>query len=423
MVRLVFAVVLVVLVSSQSRAAREWPASMSVGEADAAALTRRRAHRECTRPRWMMALVATSVLMVSLVACSRREEQAPARSPRVEKDTVVFDPGSPQIASIQTAAVELPRDASLQLHGRLVWNEDRTVRVFSPIAGRVIVIYARVGDHVGAGQTLATLEAPEVGVAQSEASKAEQDFILAQKNLTRVEELQAVGALPLKDLQAAQADLVRASTERTRTRARLRTYGTDGAVDQRFVLRSAIAGVVVERNLNPGQEARPDANPERPYFVISDPRQLWFLLDIGEGDLAAVTPGAAVRITATALGAEHGMGRVAHVADLVDPQTRTVKVQGIVDNVDRRLKAEMFITGELKVPSPRGLFVPARSVYLHGDRNYVFIDAGGGRYVRRPVTVGPRDGDRQLVLDGVTPADRIVVDGVLLLDKILAAGD
>jgi len=238
-----------------------------------------------------------------------------------------------------------------------------------------------------------------------------------------VEELQAVGAAPLKDVHAAQADLARASAERARTQERLKLYGTNTIVDQRFALRSAIPGVVVERNLNQGQEARPDASPDKPYFVVSDPTRLWFLLDVGEADVATVEPGAEVKIGATALGEARVTGRIAHVAHFVDPQTRTVKVQGTVDKADRRLRAEMFITAELKASSARGLLVPTRAIYLRGDRNYVFVDAGGGRYVRKRVQIGPLENGHQLVLEGLEPTDKIVVDGTLLLEKILADKD
>jgi membrane fusion protein, heavy metal efflux system len=366
-------------------------------------------------------LIGPVALAAVLGACGRAEDAAPAPAPpRVEQDSVVFDAGSSQRASIQSARVESPRDAALRLHGRLVWNEDRTVRVFSPFAGRVVTISARVGDRVGVGETLAVLEAPEFGAAQSEALRVEQDFVLAQRSLARVEELQAVGAAPLKELYAAQADLARATAERARTRERLKLYGTDAVIDQRFALRSAIAGVVVERNLNPGQEARADASLDKPYFVVSDPTQLWFVLDVAEANIGVVGPGAEVIIGATALGEERVKGRIAHVADLVDPQTRTVKAQGTISDSDRRLKAEMYISAELRTASARGLLVPTRAVYLRGDRHYVFVDAGGGRYVRKPVKIGLRDEDRQLVLEGLEPMDRVVVDGSLLLEKLFA---
>ena len=120
------------------------------------------------------------------------------------------------------------------------------------------------------------------------------------------------------------------------------------------------------------------------------------------------------------LGDETVTGRVTHVADSVDQQTRTVKVRGTVENKDRRLKAEMFITAELKIASAPGLVVPAKAVYLRGDRNFVFVQSGEGIFTRRPVTLGTAFNGSQVVLDGLSPDDKIVVDGTLLLQGMLA---
>src|SRR5262249_44810682 len=150
---------------------------------------------------------------------------------------VVFAPGSPQIASITTVPIEPRREMALRFNGRLVWNEDRTVRVFAPFAGRVTEIAVRPGDRVKKGQTLAVLAAPELGQAQAEARRAEQDFQLASKNLARVEELAMAGVAPAKDLQAAQADLARTKAEKERTLAKLKLYGKTDAVDQTLALR------------------------------------------------------------------------------------------------------------------------------------------------------------------------------------------
>jgi hypothetical protein len=67
--------------------------------------------------------------------------------------------------------------------------------------------------------------------------------------------------------------------------------------------------------------------------------------------------------------------------------------------------------------------VPTRAIYLRGDRNYVFIDTGGGRYLRTRVQIGPLRGGHQVVFGGVTPTDKVVVDGSLLLEKILSQKD
>jgi cobalt-zinc-cadmium efflux system membrane fusion protein len=372
-------------------------------------------------------LILTTLLLLAallLTACNPPAEKAAVAQPRVEGQAVVFPAGSPQLAALITEKVEPRREAVMRFTGRLVWDEDRTVRVFSPLGGRVMSIGVKLGETVRAHRMLAVIAAPELGSAQSDARKAEQDDLLAKKSLTRVEELHAAGVAPLKDLQAAQAEAARAAAERARTTERLALYGAASAtVDQRFTLAAPIGGVVVERNLNSGQELRPDAQTDKGLFVISDPSHLWFVLDVVEADVGAVHAGEEVQIGATMLGDDTLTGKIINIADFVDPQTRTVKVRGTLDNPQRRAKADMFVTAKLKVPSVRGFVVPTNSVFLRGEQNYVFVDAGNGRFVRKPVLLGPTSEGRQVVLDGLTAEDKVVVDGGLLLEGLLAAKD
>ena len=365
------------------------------------------------------------VLLVAVLAfgCGEKEKEAPPSVKIESHSVVIFPPGSPQIASVVSVPIEQRRDMVVKFNGRLVWNEDRTVRVFAPFGGRVTDIAVRPGDRVKAGQTLAVLAAPELGVAQSEARKAEQDYSLAQKNLARIEELAKAGVAPAKDLQQAQADLARTQAERSRTREKLRLYGKTNAVDQTLQLKTPIAGVVVERNLNPGQEIRPDSQGDKALFVVSDPTQLWFLLDVAEKDVGMVKSGTEIRLQSTSLAEDEVRGKVTHVADFVDPQTRSVKVRGVVDATDERLKAEMFIVGKLKLPAPGGFLVPARAVYLRGEQHYAFVDAGNGRYERRALRIGPISAGNQVVLEGLAASDKVVVEGSLLLERILASKD
>lgn len=366
------------------------------------------------------------VVSIALLAgCNEPAQKSPLPPARVEGQAVIFPAGSTQTAALLSEKVEPRREAVLRFNGRLVWDEDRTVRIASPFGGRVQSLAVRLGDKVRAGQTLAVIAAPELGMAQSEARKAEQDDALAQKSLARVTELVEAGVAPAKDLQAAQADAARAAAERARTQNRLRLYGgaASAQVDQRFALASPIAGVVVERNLNPGQELRADAQTDKGLFVVSDPTRLWFSLDVAEADIGMVKPGAEVQIGATMLGDDTLPGKITNVADFVDPQTRTVKVRGTLENPERRVKAEMFISATLRVPAVRGFVVPTKAVYLRGEQSYVFVEAGEGRYVRKPVRLGPTTNGHQVVLEGLAAEEKVVVDGALLLERLLASKD
>jgi cobalt-zinc-cadmium efflux system membrane fusion protein len=130
-----------------------------------------------------------------------------------------------------------------------------------------------------------------------------------------------------------------------------------------------------------------------------------------------------VRISAAMLGQETIGGRITNVADFVDPQTRTVKVRGTLENPGRLAKAEMYVTAELKVPDTRGFLVPTKGIYLRGEQYYVFVDAGKGRFVRKAVRLGPTMNGYQVVLEGLAADERVVTEGNLLLERLVASKD
>src|SRR5712691_4173020 len=153
-----------------------------------------------------MKILPRLLVAAVLAGCNQAAEKVAAPPPRVYKYAVIFEPASPQLGSVHTASAEPQREAVLRLNGRVLWDGDRTARVFTPLAGKVMSISVRAGDAVKAGQMIAVLSAPEFGSAQAEARKAEQDFLLAQKNRARIEELHAAGVAPAKDLQVALAE-------------------------------------------------------------------------------------------------------------------------------------------------------------------------------------------------------------------------
>ena len=97
--------------------------------------------------------------------------------------------------------------------------------------------------------------------------------------------------------------IVAARAERDRAEAVLANYGgSDKSTNAVYILRSPIAGVLVDKNINPGQELRADLmlanapNLFAPSFVVSDPTKLWLQLDVAESDLPSLQPGQRLRI-------------------------------------------------------------------------------------------------------------------------------
>ena len=363
--------------------------------------------------------ICVLVALFLLASCGAKEPATPETRPTVQGQTITFPSESPAIARLAVERVEAPLERDIVLPARLTWDEERTVRVFPPFAGRVTRLIAKVGDRVAAGAPLAEMMSPEFGQAQADAAKAQADLALATQALSRQRELNEHGVTSAKDLQQATADLARARAESDRALGRLSAYGSAAGAGSSFVLKSRTGGTVVERNLNPGQELRPD-QPGSPLFVITDPTHLWVTVDTNESDLGSLKVGTSLVIMSNQFPEDAFAGTLTQLSDFVDPVSRTLKVRGSVPNPDRTLKGEMFVSARVKLPKGDTPTVSAKAVYLSGVRNYAFV-RNGNTFTRRPVRVGREVDGRMPVLSGLQEGEEAVIAGNLFLDQIIAS--
>jgi membrane fusion protein, heavy metal efflux system len=367
------------------------------------------------------AIAFSSLLFVG--GCKSDSPSPPAPEPAVNGQNVSFPPKSPQLEVLKLETVVERDGAAHRLTGRVVWDEERTVRVFTPFAGRIEAIRVKVGDHVRAGQVLATVGSPDFGQAQAELHKAEVDSALTEKSLARQRELLAHAVAAEKDVQSAEADFLRAQAELGRVRARAALYGADSA-EHRFPLRTPLPGVVIEKNVNPGQEVRPDQMTSNmpALFVVTDPTRLWVQLDATEHDLGLLRAGQTVSLRTPAYPEETFAARVESITDFIDPVTRAIKVRATVDNPERKLKGEMFVVAEVRDEQRRSLMIPAESTFLVGAKHYAFVEQQTGQFTRVEVGVGKEVNGWIIVTSGIHAGQRIVSSGALLLEQLLETG-
>jgi membrane fusion protein, heavy metal efflux system len=352
-------------------------------------------------------------VIIALAACGKEPELAKVAAVTTEGDRAILS--EPDKADfLKSAIVKKDQGSTLRLPGRLVWNEDHTVRVVPQLAGRIQKITVEIGSEVKAGQILATLSSPDYGQAQADASKAQADQQLAKHALERQRELHDAGIVADKDFQQTEAEATRAQAEADRASRRL--AGLGGASDGSYILRSPLAGVVVERNLNPGLEFRPEQSSD-PLFVVTDPTSLWIRLDASEADLAALKAGEKISLQVKQYPNERFAGVIRHVGDFVDPATRTIRVRGDVPNPDRRLKGGMFVTALIELPPTQALLVPVAAVFLVDEQRFVFVEEATGRYLLRAVQAGPERDGRIEILSGVKEGEKVVIEGNLHLIK------
>lgn len=371
-----------------------------------------------------LASVASAALSaLILAACSEPVPPAPEASSAVlQGNQLRYAAGNPQLALLTVVDVKPSTAVAIDLPARLTWNESRTQRIFPAFAGRVTAIRADVGQTVKAGAVLAQMASPDFGQAQADAARASVDAQLTQKSLARQKELLVAGVIARKDFEQAEADAARAQAEVSRAQARTKLYGGAGGVNQQLGLTSGINGVVVERNLNPGQELRPDQSGVGvpALFVVSDPTSLWVQIDARERDVASLKVGSQFELIVPSLPNEKFIGKVLTSSDAIDPTTRTIKVRGEVANPDRRLKAEMLASARLERHLGGGLVIPASAVVLRGTQHTVYVQSGPGTFEPREVRLSYQDSKQAVVARGLEAGDKVVSENVLLLARQFA---
>jgi cobalt-zinc-cadmium efflux system membrane fusion protein len=363
-----------------------------------------------------------SVTLALLSACQEAPAPVSAPSPPILQNNQIRYPADhPQLALLNDETVTLADNLRVELPAKLVWNEERTQRIYPAFSGRVVGIHVDLGQAVQVGTRLAQLASPEFGVAQADAARAQADLSLAQKQLRRQQELFEVGVLARKDLEQSQADEARAQAEWARAHSRVRLYSAAAGVDQNLSLQSGIHGVVVERNINPGQELRADQSGPGtpPLFVITDPQQLWVQIDAREIDLPSLKPGRDIRIKVPTLPDASFTAQISAVADYIDPSTRTIKVRAVVPNPQRLLKGEMLATAHFERSFTDTVRVAASAVFLRGTQHMVFVQVTPGVFEPRSIVVLHEGPHEVLVGEGLKAGERVVVQNGLLLAREL----
>jgi cobalt-zinc-cadmium efflux system membrane fusion protein len=362
-----------------------------------------------------LAVVLLALGIALLVTGGRHPGALAAVSETPPPGEVFLAPGSPKLASIGVDTVRSRREKVVAvLPAQLVLDEDHTVRVTSPVAGRVRSLDAAPGDRLAAGGALAHIVSSDVAQAQSDLQRAEAALTTASAGLTRARDLFAHQVIAQRDLQQAINDSAQARAERDRAQARVQQLGAGLSVGQEFVLRAAIGGEVVDRTANPGMEVRPDLST--PLFTVSSLDTLWLTASVYERDLGAVRRGERVLFTTEALPGRTVVARVSYVSSALDPVTRTATLRALVPNVDGSLHPATF--GEVKVVAPDisgEPVVPTLALVTHGAETVVFVEAAPGHFAMRPVRVTDDDGETAVIVGGLRVGELVVTRGSLLL--------
>jgi cobalt-zinc-cadmium efflux system membrane fusion protein len=392
---------------------------------------------------WRYRQVASAALMLAaLIVGALGYLSARADAPSAPKADAAAKPADSrsveltdsQLQMISLGAVDA-RTFPLQREavGNIDFNEDMTTQVFPPYQGRIVQLFAKLGDNVAKAQPLFTIESPDLIQAESSLIAAAGILDLTTKALERARQLHDIQGMADKDLEQSISDQQSAEGALRASRDGVAIFGKSEmeidrmvqarTIDPLLVVLSPVSGRVTARNAAPGVFVQPGNTPA-PYSV-ADISRIWMNASVAESDMPLVKKGQEIRVSVMAFPERAFAGRISTVGSTVDPQLHRGLVRAEVDDPKHELLPGMFASFVIVTGDPvTAAAMPLDGVVREGDGSMtVWVTADGHHFTQRVVKLGLQSGGYDQVVDGVRLGERVVVKGAIILDNMVNGGE
>ncbi len=312
---------------------------------------------------------------------------------------------------------------TLRLSAQVELDQHGVARIGASVTGRVTRIDAILGQNVKKGQCLALLSSIELGKAQSDYLKARSQVNLQRLTVERAKRLLQSGVIATAQMQERQSVLNEAEVDLRAASDQLQVMGMSEADLKRLdkersihsfsPVTSSIDGVVIERNIAIGQVVQPTDS----LYTVANLSHLWLVAEIPEQQAYWAREGDQVQAEVPALPDQEVSGKLIYVADLVNPDTRTVTVRMALENPQQLFKPQMLATLKISKPGAQTLVVPGQAVVRENDKDYVFVQTAPNRFELREVRLGRDEGQQRPIVDGLKAGEPIVVKGAFHLNN------
>jgi cobalt-zinc-cadmium efflux system membrane fusion protein len=335
-----------------------------------------------------------------------------------------------ELLGVETAKVEIRKPVKL-LHAtaEIQFNANRLFHIGPRVSGRVVGVFADLGEEVRQGQRLALIDSVELGKAISDYLTFKTSVEVHEAHFNREQRLWEKRVSSEKEMLDAKAAYLQAKAEFEAAENSLHLLGLSeqDILDLKsqthsttaFPILSPFGGTVVEKHTTLGEMTDPAVR----LFTVADLKVLWIMLDIYEKDLAKINPGQDVNISVAAYPEKYFQGKIAYISDVMDERTRTIKVRVEIDNSERKLKPGMFATARISMGEEGNgterLTIPRSAIETYENKKVVFVSLGGSTFQMREVQAGEEFDTQVEVLGGLKEGEEIVTKGGFYLKSEL----
>ena len=274
----------------------------------------------------MNRILLPACLCAALLSACGGQTEAPQETTR----ELFLTDSLQNVVSVDTVHIHEVAD-ELTLNGRVTFNQEQVARVFPIFGGTVTEVSAEIGDHVRKGDILAVIRSGEVADYEKQKKEAEQQLIIARRNLQSVQDMFASGMASERDVLQARQELSNAEAEEKRITEIFSIYHLAGK--SLYIVKAPVSGFIIEKNINKEMQIRSDQNDEM--FVISGLENVWVMADVYESNISKVHENAPVRITTLAYPGKEFTGKIDKVYNMLNDESKTMNVRVKLTNENR----------------------------------------------------------------------------------------
>ena len=357
----------------------------------------------------MRKIVAIVIAFVTITGCSQKQEQAASNPgkfciPDSLMNKITFD-------SVTYRRVT----SEFKLIGKITYDQDKVVKLYPMVSGNVLDVKVSLGDFVEKGQTLAIVRSGEIAGVENDIVTARSNLAMAEKNLAATEDMYKSGIASEKEFSAAKNEVEKSKSELNKATTILSIYG---GKQSDYIVKSPISGYIVEKFLNPNMQIRPDNTTN--LFTISDLKKIWVLANVYETDIANIKVGEDVSVTTISYPDKVFEGKIDKVYNVLDPDSKTMKVRVQLDNAGYLLKPEMFANVTVRQVSDSSMLaVPAKSVVFDHNKYWVVIYGNKCNVHTRQININRSAMNYSYVLSGVKSGEKVLTNLQLLVYNAL----
>ena len=351
-----------------------------------------------------------SAAVLLLAGCAKKEE------PQEEKPQG-FRLSDTMMQQIMLDTVRLrPVQDELVLTGQIATDGDKTVKVYPLVGGVVEQLHVELGDKVTKGQVLAVIKSSEIADLQNQTTTSGSDLDIARKNLAVAEDMNKAGLNSERDVVLARAEVTKARGTVGKNVKQLSVYGI--GKDGMYTLKAPISGFITEKNATQYEQFNND-NVQN-LFTVSDLNDVWIMANVFESDISKVQLGYSADVTTLSYPDKHFRGKIDKVFNVLDPDSKVMKVRVRLENPGYLLKPEMY--AQVRVENTEGakmLAVAAKAVVFDKDRNFVMVYRDRTHVETRPVVISKTVGDYSYISSGLKSGDVVIAkDQLLVYDEL-----